>query len=56
MKYEISDAHLKIIGDALGAQAYGVVAPVIAELQRQYNEQAAAAAQNVVPLNDDKAA
>src|SRR5512139_1958585 len=39
MKFELSEQHVAIIGAALGKAPYDQVAPVIAELQKQINEQ-----------------
>lgn len=39
MKFELSEQQILIIGKALGAQPYDVVALVIAELQKQINGQ-----------------
>lgn len=39
LKFELSEQYVAIIGKALGAQPYDAVAPVIAELQKQINEQ-----------------
>lgn len=38
-KFELTEQHVAIIGVALGKAPYETVAPVIAELQRQINEQ-----------------
>lgn len=39
IKLELSEQHIAIIGQALGNAPYNVAAPVVAELQRQINEQ-----------------
>jgi hypothetical protein len=39
LKFELSEQAVAIIGKALGAQPYDAVAAVIAELQKQINEQ-----------------
>jgi hypothetical protein len=44
LKFELSEQALAIIGKALGAQPYDAVASVIAELQKQINEQQKSAA------------
>lgn len=38
-KLELSEQHLQIVARALGAMAYDVSAPVIAELQKQIQPQ-----------------
>lgn len=39
IKLELSEQHIAVIGQALGQAPYNVAAPVIAELQKQINEQ-----------------
>lgn len=41
LKFELSNEMVAVIGKALGAQPYDLVAPVIIELQKQINAQAA---------------
>jgi hypothetical protein len=39
LKLELSEQMISVIGKALGAQPFDVVAPVIAELQKQISAQ-----------------
>lgn len=39
LKFELSEQQLEVISRALANAPYGQVAPVIAELQKQYNAQ-----------------
>lgn len=39
LKFELSPQILSVISQALGNTPYSVAAPVVAELQRQINEQ-----------------
>ena len=39
MTFELNEQMVAVIGKALGAQPYELVAPVIAELQKQINAQ-----------------
>lgn len=39
LKLELSEQHVTIIGQALGNAPYNVAAPVLAEIQKQINEQ-----------------
>jgi hypothetical protein len=39
LKFELSEQHIAIIAKALAAQPYGLVAPVVADIQNQINAQ-----------------
>ena len=39
LKFELSEQHVAIIAKALAAQPYGLVAPVVADIQKQINAQ-----------------
>ena len=50
----LSDAEVAILGDALGAQPYNKVAPLVAKLQKQIQEATAAKQKEGAAKSDDK--